>query len=99
MIHKRSFVHWGLIVLLVLWATSTAPAQSEKPGFGTVMLAEPDLKPIAETQKRAAAGDSEAQYQMGFRAEWGRELPPDNLQALKWYRKAAEQGHAQAQVR
>jgi uncharacterized protein len=49
------------------------------------------------TAKKAQSGDAEAQYKMGMRYM---DLPPDalgNKEMEKWFRKAAEQGHAKAQ--
>ena len=51
------------------------------------------------TEKKAQGGDSEAQFKMGLRY-WN--SPPDptgNKEMQKWFRKAAEQGHAKAQCR
>ncbi len=49
--------------------------------------------------KDAESGDANAQYCLGGfyeRAQLG--LPQDDFEAAKWYRKAAEQGHAGAQL-
>jgi hypothetical protein len=50
--------------------------------------------------REAAAGDAKAQYALGLFYERGK--PPallqDYAEAAKWYRKAAEQGHAGAQL-
>lgn len=42
--------------------------------------------------KRAEAGDSEAQCELGWLYEQGRSLPQDSDKAVYWYRKSAEQG-------
>jgi len=41
--------------------------------------------------------DAEAQFQLGKRYHEGNEVLKDDVEAVKWYRKAAEQGHAGAQ--
>ena len=45
-------------------------------------------------QERAEAGDAEAQTNLGMMYGNGLGVPQDSAEALKWYRKAAEQGHA-----
>ncbi|MGN1030735.1 MAG: tetratricopeptide repeat protein [Butyricicoccaceae bacterium] len=49
-----------------------------------------------ELDSRAAAGDAEAMYELGWRYRDGRELPKDYVRAAGWLRRAAEQGHAKA---
>ena len=45
----------------------------------------------------AKQGHARAQYGLGIMYEYGRGLGQNDVEALKWYRKAAEQGHALAQ--
>lgn len=45
----------------------------------------------------AVAGDADAQYNLGQAYKLGRGVPADPGLAESWYRKAAEQGHRQAQ--
>ncbi len=52
---------------------------------------------IDDLQAEAAAGDAEAQYQLGFRTWNGEGVTADPEAAVAWFRKAAEQGHAEAQ--
>lgn len=56
------------------------------------------MKPeVIETLKqRALAGDGEAQYQLGNVFARGESGGVDLAQAAEWYRKAGEQGHADA---
>src|SRR5205807_420797 len=42
-------------------------------------------------------GDAKAQYGLGFMYREGRGVPRDDAEAVRWYRKAAEQGDAMAQ--
>ena len=46
----------------------------------------------------AEAGDADAQYSLGFDYTTSRFGSPDGVEALKWLTKAAEQGHARAQL-
>jgi TPR repeat protein len=45
----------------------------------------------------AEKGDTLAQYHLGVLYRKGRGVPQDDVQARKWYDKAAVQGHAKAQ--
>ena len=45
----------------------------------------------------AAGGDANAQFALGNLLERGDGVPPDPEEAAKWYEKAAQQGHAEAQ--
>ncbi|TWD60236.1 Sel1 repeat-containing protein [Zymomonas mobilis] len=51
---------------------------------------------IVEIQKNANAGDSQAQFSLGYAYAFGKNLPQDYEKAAFWYRKAAEQGFAPA---
>ena len=46
----------------------------------------------------AEAGDVEAQFKLGVMYDHGENVPQDFAEAMKWYRVAAEQGHAEAQL-
>jgi TPR repeat protein len=49
-------------------------------------------------EERAEAGDAEAQYNLGWMYSNGDGVPQDHKEAVKWYRLAAGQGHAEALV-
>lgn len=51
----------------------------------------------ADLRIRAENGDSEAQYEMGWRQAIGIGLAPNDSEALRWLRLAAGQGHRLAQ--
>ena len=58
---------------------------------------------IAELRKKAEAGDAKAQGRLGYwyatdQYDTGEGALEDDKEAVKWYRKAAEQGVAMAQV-
>ena len=48
-------------------------------------------------EDRAVAGDPEAQDNLGRMYAYGRDVPQDDAEALKWFRRAADQGHVSAQ--
>lgn len=52
---------------------------------------------IVEIQKNANAGDSQAQFSLGYAYAFGKNLPQDYEKAAFWYRKAAEQGFVTAE--
>ncbi|QJB68369.1 SPOR domain-containing protein [Parasphingorhabdus halotolerans] len=52
---------------------------------------------IAEWRGPAASGNADAQFNLAQAYKLGRGVPMDLSEAEKWYRKAADQGHLQAQ--
>ena len=58
-----------------------------------------DEKQVAEIRAKAAAGDAVAQFNLGIRYCEGQGVANDQKEAIKWFRKAAEQNHAGAQYR
>jgi len=52
---------------------------------------------VTEWRKAAIAGDADAQFNLGQAYKLGRGVPVDLAMAEEWYRKAAVQGHEQAQ--
>ncbi len=54
-------------------------------------------KAVSEWRGPAVAGDADAQFNMGQAYKLGRGVPTDLAQAEEWYRKAALQGHPQAE--
>jgi len=56
-----------------------------------------DQKPIEEVKANAEAGDVESEVELGLRYEQGKGVAKDQVEAMKWYRKAAEQNYAKAQ--
>ncbi|MBU3078886.1 SEL1-like repeat protein [Sphingomonas sp. XMGL2] len=53
---------------------------------------------IAGWRSRAAAGNAEAQYNLGQAYRRGEGVPADPDQAQSWYRKAADQGYLNAEA-
>lgn len=52
---------------------------------------------VREWQQPAAAGDADAQFNLGQAYKLGRGVKLDMAQAERWYALAAQQGHAQAE--
>ncbi|QCB56894.1 sporulation protein [Sphingopyxis sp. PAMC25046] len=52
---------------------------------------------VAEWRPLAIAGDADAQFNLGQAYKLGRGVPTDLGQAEAWYRRAAKQGHLQAE--
>ena len=71
-----------LFLSLALWGCSAGDIDTDN-------MAQLDINKI---QKRADAGNAEAQYTLGMRYYEGRDVVEDKTEATKWYRKAAEQG-------
>ena len=67
--------------------------------LASVLLAGCSVASKAPTDllRKANAGDVEAQWSLGWMYHHGEDVPVDNIEAVKWYRKAAERGHALAQ--
>ena len=52
---------------------------------------------ISRTKNAAASGDAEAQFDLGYLYARGMGMRQNHFQALRWFRKSAEQGLARAQ--
>ncbi|WP_293699455.1 MULTISPECIES: SPOR domain-containing protein [unclassified Sphingopyxis] len=52
---------------------------------------------VAQWRPAALAGDADAQFNLGQAYKLGRGVPTDLTQAEAWYRRAAKQGHLQAE--
>jgi hypothetical protein len=46
--------------------------------------------------EKANAGDVNAQFKLGFMYANGQDVPKDDIEAVRWYRRAADQGFADA---
>src|SRR5215470_3832851 len=53
---------------------------------------------LNELLEKAESGNAEAQHELGMRYGEGTTVPRDSANALKWFRKAADQGHVESQL-
>src|SRR5437870_65404 len=78
-----------LTVLLLLGAAVfQLPAQQN----------EADYKKVEELKAKAEAGDAASELQLGLRYGGGEGVRKNEVEAVKWFRKAAEQNNATAQA-
>ncbi|KAB2653537.1 MAG: sel1 repeat family protein, partial [Verrucomicrobia bacterium] len=56
-----------------------------------------DSKELTELRAKAESGDAVAQFNLGSSYANGEGVVKDDVEAVKWYRKAAEQNDADAQ--
>ncbi len=70
------------------------PLKTERPRPEETAVDSPARR--ARLLKLAQQGDAEAQFQLGMMYEKGEEVSRDYGETLKWYRKAAKQGHQEA---
>src|SRR3989442_733325 len=83
---KSNHVVLALICLSLSVSIQLAAQQSEV-----------DRKLLAEIRAEAEKGDAAAQFNLGACYVKGEGVAKDEMEAVKWYRKAAEQNHALAQ--
>jgi len=84
---KRIFLV-GVVLLTGCFAARAAEQQAQ---VDYSRLSVQQLTPLAEK------GDAEAQNNLGVRYATGRGVPKDDVEAVKWLRKAADQNYAEAQ--
>lgn len=53
--------------------------------------------PLAELVRKARGNDVRAQFELGARFNYGRGVPKNASEALRWLRQAAQRGHTEAQ--
>lgn len=73
------------------------PALADVKGGVDAWQAGDYQKAVAEWRPLALAGDADAQFNLGQAYKLGRGVPADLVQAESWYRRAAKQGHLQAE--
>ena len=83
---KVNWLRWLLLFLLVGAGFHSPAKQSET-----------DRKLLADVRAKADKGDAVAQYNLGVCYRDGQGVDKDYVEAVKWYRKAAEQNVAEAQ--
>lgn len=73
------------------------PAQADVKDGVDAWQAGDYQKAVAEWRPLAVSGDADAQFNLGQAYKLGRGVPADLAQAESWYRRAAKQGHLQAE--
>ena len=82
----------ALFGIAIIALTITYPIYSFGSDIGD------DITKIYELTLKAEQGDAVAQFNLGVKYDNGQGVPQDYAEAVKWYRKAAEQGDAGAIV-
>ncbi|MGH6652544.1 MAG: SPOR domain-containing protein [Sphingopyxis sp.] len=77
-------------------AATKAAAPSVKDGVDQWEAGSPQ-QAVSIWRPLALAGDADAQFNLGQAYKLGRGVPADLVQAEDWYRRAAKQGHLQAE--
>ncbi len=84
-----------------LWQSKPAPASNQTAapsGTAPATTARvPRPRTLDDLRKLAEQGDSEAQWDMGFRYRNGEGVLQDDVKAAQWFQRAADQGHLNAQ--
>ena len=55
-------------------------------------------EPIEEIRAKAEQGDADAQYSLGVIYRQGQGVAPDDVEAARWFRLAADQGLAESGI-
>ena len=93
----RSFHVVALLAAPLIAAAMTAPASADVKEGVDAWQAGDYPAAVAEWRPLALAGDPDAQFNLGQAYKLGRGVPADLSQAETWYRRAAKQGHLQAE--
>lgn len=94
----RSFRTAALLALpLAMAPMLAAPAHADVKDGVDAWQAGNYQAAVAEWRPLALAGDADAQFNLGQAYKLGRGVPADLTQAEAWYRRAAKQGHLQAE--
>ena len=93
----RSFRSLAILALPLIAVATASPALADvKDGVDAWQRGDYQAA-VAEWRPLAVAGDADAQFNLGQAYKLGRGVPSDLAQAESWYRRAAKQGHLQAE--
>jgi len=85
-----------------LWLRKSAKASSAATGsVGTAQAAGSQITqatPFDDLRKLAERGDAYAQWMLGTRYHNGEGVPQDDVEAMRWFERAADQGYVDAQA-
>jgi TPR repeat protein len=87
----------ALLALPLIAAAMSAPALADVKSGVDAWQRGDYAAAVAEWRPLAVAGDADAQFNLGQAYKLGRGVPTDLTQAEAWYRRAAQQGHLQAE--
>ena len=87
----------GVYAVLLVGLALAAPARADIAAGLAAYGAGNYAKAYAEFLPLAREGDAAAQYSLGNMYRRGLVVPPDDAEAVRWYRKSADQGNASAQ--
>ena len=82
-----------IVALLMVGCGEEQPAEHDT---NAILTAYAELE-FEHTEKLAVGGDKVAQFNLGIMYDHGKGVSEDDKEAVKWYRKSAEQGYAIAQ--
>ncbi len=85
-----------MVLSLMLYGCGERDAEVKTQTAGSVKELTLEEK-FAQTKMDADAGNAQAQFNLGVMYVQGEGVPKDDAKAVKWYQKAAAQGHADAQ--
>src|SRR6266436_368026 len=85
---KATPTAWFLLLFFLVSCASQRPAQQS----------EAERKLLADFRSKAEKGDADAQCHLGDCYYFGKGVAKDDVEAVKWWRKAAEQNLALAQA-
>ncbi len=88
-----------IVLVWMLLVAAVAPAVADL-GQGLAAYERGDYRAaMAAWRPLAEAGDADAQFYIGGLHQHGLGVPKDDLEASRWYRRAAEQDHREAAKR
>jgi TPR repeat protein len=86
----------GKLFLILIFVAAIGACSESSPPSKQEVAPSPENR-LTELQKKADAGDAEAQFTLGEMYYKDEGVPKDAVKAVEWYQKAAAQGHAEAQ--
>jgi TPR repeat protein len=98
LLHKQINLIATAIVLTTAISLVACTEKSEDSSPTETVVSTITEDKIAQLQREAQEGDSDAQYELAYLYENGLGVPKDETRALDLYRQAADQGHPAAQA-
>ena len=96
---RRDARRWAIAALPLAmgWALPAWAGDAEDCANSAALLKTAPVSAVAACSHLAEKGDAVAQFKLGEMYARGDGLPEDDVEAMKWWRKAADQGYADAQ--